>query len=507
MIKIQPPDWPCGVVRDLARDRVTQIWIVGGAVRDLILRRPVHDWDFAVDGDAMGLARAVGNALGGAFFPLDEERETARVMLQRDGQPRLALDFALLRGDDLNADLADRDFSINAMALGQGDMLIDPLDGRSDLRRGEVRATSQHAFISDPVRLLRATRLACELGFTIEPETERWIRRDAALLNQSAAERLRDEFTRGVTVDGASRFLEHLEDLNLLLHVAPELDSLKGVTQSHPHRLDVWQHTLTVMDALEAVVASFAGEAGQGNSGRSSDIPPGAWADVSRALHQFSEELRDHLSVFVSDDRDRGLLLRLGALLHDVGKPQTRCEGDDGRIHFYHHDSIGARMAAARMRALRFSRSEVQRVATLVRGHLRPAHLARAEKATPRAIFRYFRDTGDAGVETALMSLADHLATWGPNLDEQRWLRRLEVAELLLHHYFERRRETVDPRLPVDGHDLMRELDLEPGPDIGLLLDALREAVAAGEIETRAEALRFARTFVVRSGIEHAPGD
>jgi putative nucleotidyltransferase with HDIG domain len=382
------------------------------------------------------------------------------------------------------------------MALGQGDTLIDPLDGQSDLRRGEIRATSQHAFVSDPVRLLRATRLERELGLTIEPETEGWIRRDAPLLSQSAAERLRDELARGVTVDGASRFVERLEDLNLLVHVVPELDSLKGVTQSHPHRLDVWQHTLTVMDTLEAVVASIAGEPGRGNSGRSFDIPPGVWADVPRALHQFSEELRNHLGVIVSGDRDRGLLLKLGALLHDIGKPQTRCEGDEGRIHFYHHDSIGARMAAARMRALRFSRSEVQRVATMVRGHMRPAHLARAEKATRRAIFRYFRDTGDAGVETVLLSLADHLATWGPNLDEQRWLRRLEVAELLLHHYFERRLETVDPRLPVDGNDLMSALDLEPGPEIGLLLDALREAVAAGEIDTRREALDLAGRLV-----------
>jgi hypothetical protein len=136
----------------------------------------------------------------------------------------------------------------------------------------------------------------------------------------------------------------------------------------------------------------------------------------------------------------------------------------------------------------------VQRVTTIVKGHLRPPHLARSEGVTRRAIYRYFRDTGDAGVDIVLLSLADHLATWGPNLREGRWMRRLEVAELLLHHYFERRAETVDPQLPVDGHDLMRELDLEPGPEIGSLLDALREAMAAGEIATREEALLLAST-------------
>jgi poly(A) polymerase/tRNA nucleotidyltransferase (CCA-adding enzyme) len=212
-----------------------------------------------------------------------------------------------------------------------------------------------------------------------------------------------------------------------------------------------------------------------------------------RVVGQFREDLCDHLAVVVSAGQDRGLLLKLGALLHDVGKPRTRSVDGDGRIHFYNHEPVGARMAAARLRTLRFSRAAVQRVGRLVEGHLRPAHLARGGRVTRRAIYRYFRDTDDAGVDIVLLSLADHLATWGPNLREERWMRRLEVAELLLHHYFERRAETVAPELPVDGHDLMRELDLEPGPEIGLLLDALREAMAAGEITTREEALELAR--------------
>jgi tRNA nucleotidyltransferase/poly(A) polymerase len=491
---IRLPEWPWQVVREEARALDVEIWLVGGAVRDLLLQRPVHDWDFAVDRRALALARIVGDALGGAFFPLDEERGTARVVLGSETGARVALDFALLRGGTLGADLVERDFTVNAMAVDEGGALIDPLGGQADLRARRIRATSESAFRDDPVRLLRAPRLEAELGFETEPETESWIHRDAPLLARPAAERLRDEFVRGMAGPGAAEFIRRLDDLALLIHVVPELDSLKGVTQTAP-RSDVWQHTLNALDALERVVATVVGKPSLAGSNAGGDVPAVAWKTLVRRLGQFAAELQPHLTVNVSADRDRQLLLKLATLLHDVGKPQTHAAGEGGRIHFYGHESAGGRLAVARLRALRFSRSEAARVRTIIEAHLRPAQLARAERVTRRAIYRYFRDTGDAGVDTALLSLADYLGAWGawgPD-QEERWLSRLEVTELLLHHYFERRQETVAPELPVDGHDLMRELDLEPGPTIGEILAALREATAAGEIETREEALALAK--------------
>jgi putative nucleotidyltransferase with HDIG domain len=414
------------------------------------------------------------------------------VLRAEDGS-RVELDFSLLRGDGLDADLAERDFTVNAMAVGAADILIDPLDGQRDLREERIQATSERAFRDDPLRLLRAARLEAELGFAIGPETEVWMRRDAPLLAHPAAERIRDEFARGLAAPGGSRFVRRLDDLELLVHVVPELESLQGVSQSYPHRFDVWRHTLTVIDVLEGVLDAIAAASVPIGPQRPLDVPDAAWGDLARMVGQFAEDVSDHLAVPVSAGRERWLLLRLGALLHDIGKPRTRSIDDDDRIHFYNHEPVGARMAVARLRSLRFSRDEVRRVGAIVKGHLRPSHLARAEKITRRAIYRYFRATGDAGVDIVLLSLADHLATWGSNLREERWIRRLEVAELLLYHYFGRREETVAPELPVDGHDLMRELDLEPGPKVGLLLDALRESIAAGEIATREEALELAR--------------
>ncbi len=490
-----PTNPPWNVVLRLAHQHSVRIWLVGGAVRDALLERPIHDWDFAVDRNALALARAVADSLNGAYFPLDTTRETGRVVLTSEDGPREDLDFALLRGETLKDDLLARDFTINAMALDATGALIDPLHATADLEARLIRVIDEQAFRNDPVRLQRAVRLEAELGtdgFQIEPETAALIRRHAALLGRSSVERIRDELTRTLAAPDATTSVQRLDELDLLPKIVPGLKALKGITQSPPHRFDVWTHTLIVMEALKGVVNTVAGKPDRPSS-LLLDIPAAAWSDLTRVLGPFTDDLETHLSVNVCDGRDRTLLLKLAALLHDLGKPETRSVDEDGRIHFYGHEPAGAKLAAGWMRRLHFSRDEVQRVRTSVEAHLRPAHLARAKKVTRRAIYRYFKDTEDVGVEIVLLSLADHLATWGPNLREQRWARRLEVAELLLSHYFNRREETIAPPLLISGHDLLEELALSPGPMIGQLLEAVREAQAIGEIKTREEALDLSR--------------
>lgn len=489
MTKINLPEWPWQTVRGLAEERGARVWPVGGAVRDALLGRPVRDWDFAVDRGAMKLARAVGDALGGAYYPLDEERDTGRVVLVEDDGARLDLDFAALRGDSLEVDLLARDFTINALALGETGVLIDVTGGLADLEDGCVRAVSDQTFQDDPLRLLRAVRMETELGFEVESQTAAWMQRDSELLAEPSAERVRDEFVRVLSLPGAATSLERLDAFGLLELVVPELEALKEVEQSPPHRYDVWRHTLTVVDVLEGVVAVAVGQ----TEPMSEDVPSAAWGDLERTLGQFAGNVAQHLAVGVSGGRDRTQLFKLAALFHDVGKPKTQSEEDDGRIHFHNHELIGAQMAAARLQELRFSRDEIERVRTIVGAHMRLPHLACADQITRRAIYRFFRVTSCGGVDVVLLCLADHLATWGPNLQEERWARRLEVAETLLTHWFDRYEETVEPPPLVTGGELIVELELEPGPQVGRLLRTLQEGQAAGEVQTREEALVLAR--------------
>ena len=468
-----------GRVARWLREQGAEAYLVGGSVRDALLGRAphtFHDLDFAVPADGMALARRLANQLGGAFFPLDSERDTGRVVLIEPDGTRFYLDFARWRGDSLRDDLADRDFTINAIALGVGQRdaaLIDPFNGQADLAAGIVRAVSEQSFAKDPLRALRAARMEAAFGFRIEPHTEALLRQAIPRLDRVSRERVRDEVYRILAAPGAAGHIRRLDGLGLLGAILPEITALKGVTQSSPHRFDVYGHTLQVLEALEGLYAWLWPEAGY------SPLAAGMMA----RLEEWRDELRDHLSQPTSGDRDRATLLKLAALLHDAGKPQTRSQDESGRVRFWGHEKSGAEIAARALRRLRFSGEEVTLARRVVAHHLRPLHLSRAEKVTRRAVYRFFRDTGEAGVDVVLLSLADHMGITAE------WPRAADVAAILLEAYFYRRREIISPPKLVGGRDLMAEFDLAPGPRIGELLERVREAQAEGRISKRQEAL------------------
>ena len=313
MSSIRPPDGLWRVALRLADQRGVGLWLVGGAVRDALLLRRIHDWDFTVERGALSLARATANALGGAYYPLDADRGAGRVILPTEDFGTVTLDFADLRGDDLISDLRLRDFTVNAMALDADGELIDPLGGSVDLAAGHLRATSERAFSDDPVRTLRAVRQAAELGFSIDAQTEQWIRRDAARLAEPSRERVRDELVRLIALPGAALHVRRLDELDVLAHVLPPLAETQGVSQSWPHRFDVWEHSLHMLDALEGVVMACTG------SGMPTPAlagpPPEVWADVDARLRRFGLGIAEHLAATETGGRERGVLLKLAALL------------------------------------------------------------------------------------------------------------------------------------------------------------------------------------------------
>ncbi len=451
-------------------DQNLDAYLVGGLVRDeLLARRVKRDIDLALDGDAAELARAFANAQHGAYYLMDEEHNVARVILGDT-----YIDFAQLRGS-LREDLATRDFTINAMArqLGSNE-LSDPFHGQKHLQLRQICAVSDEAFQNDPVRLLRAVRIAGELGFTLGGHTEKLMRRDAHLLEFAAMERARDEFCKILALPSPAAALRLLDDLGLLAALLPEVVALKDVPQPPPHTYDVFGHTLRVVDELEKIQAREYTEVANG---------------------EFAAELQTHFAQIVSAERARGVLLRLSALLHDVGKPLTRALDADGALHFFAHEARGAELSEALLRRLRFSNDEIQVVLRVIREHLRPAQLAREPRLSNRAIYRFFRAAGSAGVDTCVLALADWRGKAGAlDLTQDAMLRATNA--ILLDRYFHAHDQVIAPPALVDGHTLRRELALEPGPRIGELLEAIREAQAAGEIKTRAHALEFARKLL-----------
>ncbi len=464
-------------------------WLVGGALRDALLRRRIRDLDFAVDGDGLTAARAVARALAADVYALDAERGVGRVILNRDGED-LTLDFASLRGTDLTADLTLRDFTLNAMAvsLEAPADIIDPLNGQADLRAHRVRACTDASIRDDPVRGVRAVRLAAELNFRLDKPTRAHIRAEAPALANVSAERRRDEFIRCLGGPRPAVSVRVLDALGLLPHLVPELAALKGVSQSAPHVYDVWDHTLAVVARLWDVLSVLRPVH---DVDTASDLILGL---VSVRLGRHRQALDEHLNTRAAGDRPVRWLLLLAALLHDVGKPATRTVDPDGRIRFFNHDQVGAALVTLRLAELRLSNEEIRRANTIVAHHLRPLLLAHEPQVSRRAIYRFFRDTGAAGVDIALLALADFLGTHADGPPPiAAWNRLLDVCAELLRAYFEQPGEAVDPPALITGDDLMAEFKLKPGPRIGALLDTVREAQAAGEVVDRGGALALAR--------------
>jgi poly(A) polymerase len=444
---------------------VTDAWIVGGALRDELLGRPVRDVDVAVRGDPERAARQA--AAGRPVFRLSEAFGAWRVIDRQTGQ---VWDFAPLQGDTIEDDLARRDFTVNAMARPrEGGELIDPLGGRADLEARTLRVLGAAAYEQDPLRPLRLARLVAELGFAPDPETERLTAAAAPRVTQAAGERVFGELRRLVIAERALEGLDVADRLGLLRAVLPELAALHGVEQSRYHHLDVYDHTREVLAQaieLEGRLDELFGE-------------------------EDAERLRAVLAEPLADELTRAQALRLGALFHDVGKPATRQVLPNGRVTFIGHDRLGERMVRDISRRLRASERLSRFLEGLTRHHLAVGFLVHERPLGPRDVYRYLARTNPIEVEVTLLSCADRLATQGRRGDEAT-AAHLELARELMHAALDWR-ERGPPRVPIRGEELARELGIEPGPELGRLLAGLAEAAYAGEATTRDEALALAR--------------
>lgn len=482
-------------LRPLLQTQSQPVYLVGGAVRDALLGRVSHDLDFVVPANAIKLAFQVADALGVPAYVLDRERDTGRVILP---EAHTSLDFARFRGSDLAADLRDRDLTINAIALPATATttagLIDPHNGQADLAAGLVRTIHERSLLDDPVRCLRAVRLAHSLGFILTPETETAVRAAAPHLTNVSIERIRDELLRLLETAVPHQALVDVVNLGLLAEILPDIVALTTVEQSAPHHEPVFAHTLSVLRWLTLVEDAIEIEPQRTRSTQRNEKQTSALSAVKKILGSYAEQIQALWQEEVDGGVNGRLLLRLGALFHDVGKAQTQTIEPEGRIRFLGHEKAGADLTGQVLRRLSLSNEAIGRVKNIVAGHMRPLHLANSGgKPSRRAVYRYFQGTAVSGVNIALLSLADHLATYNSTGPEKQWQALLQVVHELCYHYFERHEETVMPPPLVDGRTLMQALDLPPGPEVGRLLRLIQEAQAAGELETAATALEFAR--------------
>jgi poly(A) polymerase/tRNA nucleotidyltransferase (CCA-adding enzyme) len=486
----------------------TPIYVVGGAVRDLLLQRKVvlTDLDLVVGEAAIPTARRVADRLGWAYYPLDEARDVARLVFMHSASSPLVCDIAGMRGGTIEADLRLRDFTVNAMALAYSTAsaiptLIDTVGGQADLKEGIIRRVTPMSMADDPVRLLRAVRLANQFDFKVEPETDAQLRRLARTIQFVSPERIRDELWKVMLTPQPQRGIEMLNNMGLLVVVLPEISATIGVEQSYPHHYDVYDHTLNAVEDVARLRDWIMGE--------TTTTVNAAHAFVQKELTPWQHRLRHHFGAVVGSGRRRADWLIWQVLFHDVGKPQTRSleVDNDGitRTRFYEHEAVGAELTEGRLTALRFNRNEIDLACAAVRAHMRPHHMHMSFLGQPisrRAMFRFFRDVGGKhsgvgpGLDASMVALADRLSVTGDiPPDETGYVKHLSQ---LLEYAFD---EGTQLPLPLaDGHILMRRLAIKPGPQLGALMEHLMEAQVAGEIRTEDEAISLAAGWLKQDG-------
>lgn len=467
-------------IRRLTQKRKEEVYLVGGAVRDHLLGRPLgKDFDFAVTGEVGNLVQEVAREIGGHVFSLDEAFGTWRVVLKKK-KKKTELDFSAMQGKDIFEDLRRRDFTINSIAIHLKDMgrpseacLIDPLNGLGDLRKRILRASSEESLRQDPLRMLRAFRFASILKFSVEDETWRMIQRNCGLIKRSAGERIRAEFFAGLGEKESSRFLRHLHRAGLLEEIFPELGGWEKLNLGGGSSL--LDHALRTVEGAEFILSHLQ------------DLYPQEAAFLSNHFSQTEEE-----------GITRTALFKFIAFFHDSGKMVAAPHGQGGlAARFLDHDQEGEKINTAVARRLKLSRRSMRIISDLTRQHMRVSGLAKAREVTARAKYRLFQDMGREGIDLAILSFANALASssiqfrypFPPDMSEE--LKKIkEITGHLLRYYSEEFvRKPAQPLL--DGKEVMEWLGIPRGKKVGILLQKLQEAEIAGQVRTKAEALQF----------------
>jgi poly(A) polymerase len=463
-------------IYNFAQAKKVKLYLVGGALRDLILDRTNQDpdFDFCLKSGALKFGAKLAREIRCAFVILDQEHAACR-LVKKINQKIYTFDFSDFRAATLEKDLLHRDFTINSMALGLkevfgqqdlGRLIIDPYSGRADLLAKIIKVTGRGSFKEDPLRILRAFSFSCSLGFGIDKETLRLAKNEKNKISAVSGERIREELFKILDSSLSYICLVNLDKLKILEIIFPEIKPMRRIGQGPYHHLDVWQHTLETLSQFELILK---------------------WAHKTPGIN-------DYLQEEIAGSRRRSSLLKLACILHDIGKPKA-LRREKGKIIFHGHERIGLGLTRVISRRLKLSNDEGRVLGKIVLWHLRPGYLANNPQPTARAIFRFFRDTGNEALAVLLLSLADQRATKGPQTTAFSRLRHEKTVKALMRKLLKQKDQKKSARF-LNGNHLMRKFKLPASPLIGELLTELEEAQAIGKIKNKIEAWQLAASLI-----------
>jgi tRNA nucleotidyltransferase/poly(A) polymerase len=448
-------------------DQIKNIYLVGGCVRDILLQRPSHDIDLAC-ANARQFAYALAKAKKAVCVVMDKKPQVPCFRLINRDSPDNYIDITELRGDSIESDLKQRDFTVNAMALLltpdgiHKDKIIDIVNGQDDLNQKIIRQVSNEAFTDDPLRMLRAFRFSAQLGFDIDPKTIDAIKHHAETIKKVSAERILFELKLLLRVPNVSNTFEQMDQTNLLTSIFPEIKALKECRQNDYHHTHVWGHSIETLKAFEHLLEQL----------------PDLFQSTTDALETFLYQ-NDHMA-----------MIKFACLFHDIAKPDTmKEEAESKRITFYQHDQLGKVQVESICDRLRLSKKNAVFLCTLVREHLHIRDLLNPQ-TRQKTILKNIRKLGETIVAVTLLSIADKQATCGVRSTPEERQQYLNRCIEFIHSYYNDIQQTLSQKNLITGKDLIKK-GVQPGPFLGNLLQKVREAQDEGQIKTSEQAMLF----------------
>ncbi len=499
-------------MQDLARILAEEIphgHYVGGIVRSSLLRRQSGDIDITLPAhEVKPVALSLAKRLKAAAFEMDPELGVWRLVTHED---KVQIDLTAYQGKNLKADLKRRDFTFNSLAYPvaakpqivitprkndtahvllkrlRRDKIVDVTGGLTDLKQKQIRLNGPTRFKEDPLRMLRAFRCAAELKFTIVPATLAQIKKDKKLARKPAGERTREELDRLFAVPGKTYdYLVQMDQCGLLTALFPKLEAQRGCAEVYYGPEGVLRHTLLVCKRMDYLLEH-----------------------LDKAFPKYASKLAP-----LCQNKP---LYKMTALLHDIAKPKT-AKLKKGRLRFFYHEQVGAKMARWILEDLRYSRADSHLMRAMIGEHLRPSNLASNDILTERGVYHFFRDLGEAAIPMLLLCWADYtsyvtdaqLRRILPHSAERmmtitqaerfknvgKTLRHLQLLTYMLSQFFDKPAR-VKPVKMITGVDVMQALHLKPGPQIGAVLEAVAVAQVEGKIKTRHDALNYIKKLDV----------
>lgn len=451
------------ILNNLASFFDNDIWLVGGAVRDILLDKEILDRDLIItDCDAKDFSLKVADFLGGTFVPLDEENKIYRIVLE---DKKNYLDITNPTENSLEKDIYRRDLRVNAIAVNiKTGEIFDPTDGLKDFENKVLNGIREENFTDDPLRLLRIFRFHSTLGFEISDELIDIAKKHSQLINKPAKERIEYELMKLFGGQYSDSALLKMDECSILELIFPFVKELKQVPPNAHHHLDLFHHSIETVRQIELLYS------------------------------QSQPEVKKHLDKVDFGGFSRLAHLKLSAFMHDIGKFSTWfIEEDTGRHRFYKHDDVGSKMAPEILKKLMFSNKQIKYIQKMIKNHMYATMVVCSPELSDKIMMRYVRKMEDDAIDAIIIGKADRLSALGPEITEDMVNENLTMLDKLLKFYLDSL-ETLKP-LPklLDGNEIMGILNIKPSPQLGKILNELHEAQLNGDITTKEQAVEFVK--------------